>query len=445
MPFTVAISGDSIVNRRLSVCAEAGFLALVTVFRGADVAFTHLETLIHDFEGPELYPAAEAGGTWMRSPAFVAEELKWAGFDIVSLASNHALDYAYGGLFATCSALKRAGMFYAGAGHNLGEARAPTYLDAAPARVALLSMTTSFTAWSRAGDARPDMKGRPGINPLGYSYAVDRPTLASITDLGRRLGWWVTQTGTDEWLLNPPGLHNTLYRFVESDQPGVTPVLDREDADANLRAIRGARQQADCVIVHVHSHEWNPNRGLSTPAAFLPPFARACIDAGADVFVGEGSHAPLRGIEIYKGKPIFYDPGDLFRMSNSVERLPADFFLKYRQQLSPTSIYEASPAEGLAAKRQRLYRDPVSPPGGYLTAPVRGIVVPVCSFDSRMQLTGIALYPATWTEGPSSRSGIPLLASGEHGRAIIEYLQSLCTPFGTCLAYDGGVGSVTLT
>ena len=41
------------------------------------------------------------------------------------------------------------------------------------------------------------------------------------------------------------------------------------------------------------------------PADFIPIFARAVIDAGADVFVGHGPHV-LRGIEIYKGKPIFY-------------------------------------------------------------------------------------------------------------------------------------------
>ena len=135
--FTIAVTGDSIITRRVSVCSEEGFLSLVKVIRDADVAYTHLETLIHDYEGPELYPAAEGGWNWGRAPHFVAEELKWVGFDIVSHASNHSLDYSYGGLISTWNALKEANMPYAGTGMNLGEAREPAYLDTGKGRVAL--------------------------------------------------------------------------------------------------------------------------------------------------------------------------------------------------------------------------------------------------------------------------------------------------------------------
>ena len=112
--FTVAITGDAIINRRISVSRDEGFLSLVRVIREADIGYTHLETLVHDYDGPEIYPAAEAGWTWMRSPHFVPEELKWAGFDIVSHASNHSLDYSYGGLYSTWKALDEAGLPYAG-------------------------------------------------------------------------------------------------------------------------------------------------------------------------------------------------------------------------------------------------------------------------------------------------------------------------------------------
>ena len=76
---TMAVTGDCIINRRISVHTEERFLSMINVIRDADVAYTHLETLIHDYEGPEIYPAAEAGFTWMRSPRFVVDELKWAG------------------------------------------------------------------------------------------------------------------------------------------------------------------------------------------------------------------------------------------------------------------------------------------------------------------------------------------------------------------------------
>src|SRR5262245_27291942 len=121
--FNIAIAGDAIIKGRLSLCQDERFLSLVKVIRDADAAYTQLEVAIHDFEGPELYPAAEGGHNWSQAPSYVVEELKWAGFDIVSTASNHSLDYSYGGLFSTWKALKQAGMPYAGTGMNLAESR----------------------------------------------------------------------------------------------------------------------------------------------------------------------------------------------------------------------------------------------------------------------------------------------------------------------------------
>ena len=142
--FTMAITGDAIINRRISVSRDEGFLSVVKVIRDADCGYTHLETLIHDYDGPEIYPAAKAGWTCMRSPRFVAEELKWTGFDIVSHASNYSLDYSYGGLYSTWQALNEAGLPYAGTGKNLGQARAPAYLETPKGRVALISRMSSF-------------------------------------------------------------------------------------------------------------------------------------------------------------------------------------------------------------------------------------------------------------------------------------------------------------
>ena len=73
------------------------------------------------------------------------------------------------------------------------------------------------------------------------------------------------------------------------------------------------RRQADWILVSFHSHEYGyaslvgakTHNELSEPADFVRAFARSAIDAGADMFVGHGSHTPL-GIEFYKGKPIFY-------------------------------------------------------------------------------------------------------------------------------------------
>ena len=170
------------------------------------------------------------------------------------------MDYLYGGLTSTWKALDDAGMVYAGTGRTLGEAREAAYLETPNGRVALVSMCSSFVGYARAGEARRDVKGRPGLNPLRFYYVVDPPTLETITQLAVKLGWWVTRVG-NEWLFNPAGLHNTVYRIVEGKEPGVSTVADEADVDGNLRSISNAKRQADYVLVHLHNHEWNPEEG----------------------------------------------------------------------------------------------------------------------------------------------------------------------------------------
>lgn len=438
--FSLAITGDTILNRRLSVHNEERFLSLIKILRDADVAYTHLETLIHDYEGLEVYPAAEAGWTWMRSPRFVADELKWAGFDIVSHASNHSLDYSYGGLSSTWKALDEVGLPYAGTGRNLGEAREPAYLETGKGRVALISISSTFTGWARAGEARRDVKGRPGLNPLRFYYMVDADTMDTLKQLAIKLGWWVSKHG-ETWLFNRPGLHNTIYKFVEGDQPGVSTVAEEHDVEANLRSIKDARRQADYVLVHLHNHEFDPDKGLSVPAEFVPPFARACIDAGGDVFVGEGSHAPLRGIEMYNNKPIFYDPGDFLGMSNTVAKLPADFY--WRAGYNPEiRKWEATPADAFDARE--ALPAPLNPPGGYRSAPVIGSVIAVCLFGAERKLTELKLYPTVMVRKPRSQSGLPILADAEMAKELIEYLRELSAPFGTKIEFKDNIGLVKL-
>jgi poly-gamma-glutamate capsule biosynthesis protein CapA/YwtB (metallophosphatase superfamily) len=459
--FKIAVTGDAIINRKISVCKEEPFISLVKIIQDADVAYTNLETLIHDYDGPEIYPAAEPGWTSMRSPRFVTEELKWAGFNMLSLASNHSLDYSYGGLKFTWKALNESGLIHAGTGIDLGEARGPAYLDLQRGRVALISMCSSFNGWAKAGDARRDMKGRPGLNPLRFYYLVDSENLEMIKKLAIRFGWWVTNVGKD-WLLNPAGLHNTIYRFVESSEPGISTAAEEQDVDGNLQSIRHARRQADYVLVHLHNHEWDPEIGLHHPPKFVPPFARACIDAGADVFIAEGSHSPLRGIEVYKNKPIFYDPGDLFTMADTVTKIPSDVY--FRAGFSPeVRKWGATPTDFFEDRAK--IPEPISPPGGYgakpfsgslnnpqsppakgerKSSPFSGSVVGVCSFDSGAQLVEIELYPFIRINKPRSKVGMPMLADSAKGKMIIEYMHDISAPFGTKIEFRDGRGVVKL-
>lgn len=436
----VAVSGDWIINRRVSTVDNVGFRSLIDRFRDADVALAHFESIITEYDAPNVYPAAEAGGTWMRSPPYVADELAWAGLDLVSHASNHALDYGYGGLRETLESLDAAGIRHAGTGRTLGDARAPTYLDTPHGRVALISATTSFPPWTRAGDARRDMRGRPGVNPLRYHHQVDPATLETLRDLAIQMNRWVVRND-NEWVFHDPGVHNSITRVVEgSAEEGVRAVVHDWDREGNLAAIRDAAHQADFVIMHLHTHEWDPDGDLSNPPRFVEKFARDCIDAGADLFLGQGSHSPLRGVEVYEDRPIFYDPGDFFLMSETVERLPAEYYYNFEPDLDVHPM-EATPADGFNA-RAELFTDAENPPGGYHTGSISATTVPVCSFDGD-GLTRIELYPGVWPEDPPmGEFGVPTRARDEEAREIIENVAALSESYGTAVNFTDGIGVV---
>ncbi len=149
---TFALTGDAIITRRLSPFGKPEYLRMLEVIRSADLAFTNLEVLFHDFS--EGYPATHSGGTWMAAEPYLAGELVWAGFDMVSRANNHTMDYSAGGLRATTRALDAVNMVHAGAGENLSRARAPAYLETGGGRVALISVASTFSDEDRAGPQR---------------------------------------------------------------------------------------------------------------------------------------------------------------------------------------------------------------------------------------------------------------------------------------------------
>ena len=93
--FRIALTGDSIIDRRISVYDEPGYVQMFDRIRRADAAFTNFEMLIHNFE----YPGAPmSGGTYMGAPAWVLDELKWAGFRLFAIANNHSFDFGTEGL-----------------------------------------------------------------------------------------------------------------------------------------------------------------------------------------------------------------------------------------------------------------------------------------------------------------------------------------------------------
>jgi poly-gamma-glutamate synthesis protein (capsule biosynthesis protein) len=130
---------------------DHAFAGVRHLFAGAQVVFGNLE-------GPLTGRGqAEQDKTYVfRSPPQpVGEALHRAGFNVVSLANNHTLDYGVDGLTDTMAALDAAGIAYTGAGNNLAEARRPVYLEAAGRRVAILAYSVTLPENFYAGPSRP--------------------------------------------------------------------------------------------------------------------------------------------------------------------------------------------------------------------------------------------------------------------------------------------------
>ncbi|RIH82806.1 CapA family protein [Calidithermus roseus] len=119
-----------------------------------------------------------------------------------------------------------------------------------------------------------------------------RPVILSLQ--GLRLGVVAFTDNEPGWKATAatPGT-NYLPVSLES-----VPVL--QEGIARARAMG-----AELVIVSAH---WGPNMRLRPTPAFRE-FARAVIEAGADVFHGHSAHV-FQGIEVYRGRPILYDCGE---------------------------------------------------------------------------------------------------------------------------------------
>lgn len=126
------------------------FERVVGVLRRGDVVFGNLE-------GPLTKRGAAAGKQYVfhSPPQLVAPALARAGFNVLSLANNHSMDYGLEGLRDTVRALTQAGIRHAGAGDNLAAARQPAIIDVTGARVAVLAYSLTFPEEFWAGPDRP--------------------------------------------------------------------------------------------------------------------------------------------------------------------------------------------------------------------------------------------------------------------------------------------------
>ncbi|MBP3040051.1 CapA family protein [Bacillaceae bacterium Marseille-Q3522] len=427
---TFTATGDSFITRRLPDKDEK-FTQLSALIKKADFRFTNLEITLHHREG---IPGAVSGGTWAMGSPDVLHDLKEYGFNVMAWANNHTLDYSFDGLTATEKYLNEAGVIHAGAGENLARASEPRYVETAAGRVALIAATSTFHESWVAGDQRPDMIGRPGINPLHYQtiHKVSSEKLSQLKTIAQD----VYMNAVEE-LRVKEGFSSERkddlfsfgnYLFKEDKEAGQATFPNPSDMNRILKKISEAKRQARYIVVSIHAHEMKEGK-KHLPAKFLEIFARQCIDEGAHAVIGHGPHI-LRGIEIYKNRPIFYSLGNFIFQNDTVSYLPADFYEKYH--LGHT--------DGVADALDKRSKNNTI--GFGVNPAIWQSVLPIWKMKNG-ELTEILLYPVELGYGQERyERGWPVISSN---KAILMDLVKLSEPYGTKIEIDGEIGKIILS
>jgi len=233
----------------------------------ADVRFAQVERVYSARGSLQLH----SGDSHSRLPPHMASIFSDCGFDVVSVASNHAMDWGDDALLDTIDLFGKKGIKAIGAGRNLAEAREPAIVDRKETRVAFLAYCSVLREGYAAGP------NKAGVAPLRVH----------------------TYYEPSEYQAGMP--------------PRIVTIPYEEDMANVLEDVAAAKKAADAVVVILH---WGLHFIPRTIAGYQPKVAEAVFKAGADLIVGHHAHVP-KAIGMYGGKACF------FSVSNFMMSAPA--------------------------------------------------------------------------------------------------------------------------
>jgi poly-gamma-glutamate synthesis protein (capsule biosynthesis protein) len=342
------------------------------VLHSADVVVGHVEVpFTLQREGTPNIPL-EA-----RDPAKL-QALADAGIHVASLSANHLYDEGDIGVRDTIDALCAHGIQPFGAGRNLDEARKPVILERDGVRFGFLSynLVGPKQAWAGARKA-----GGAYVYILS-SYELDHAT---------------------------PG-----------GTPNVFTGAEAETLLAMVDDIRALRPRVDVLSVSMHKGT------VHTPAlvmAYEKQVAHAAVDAGADVIIGHHAHL-LRGIEVYKGKPIYHGLGN---------------FVTVTHALSPVGVTDTSEWAVRRLKMFGFVPDPETPEYPFHPESRNAMLARLTLDDGSLRASYVPCVI-------NRRSQPEPVGHDERGQAVYDYVEQItrAAGFDTNFAWHGDEVSVDL-
>jgi poly-gamma-glutamate capsule biosynthesis protein CapA/YwtB (metallophosphatase superfamily) len=428
--FELVAIGDLLYSHPFAKYPDPKLQRVFTLLRSGDATVANKEGVLFDlktFRGS----GREGGLLW--GEASLGRDMKAIGVDMVSVANNHSMDWGWTGLRDSLRLLDQAGIVYAGGGRNMRAAREAGLLRTPKGVVALIATTSTFNPDAGASDAFEDMPSRPGSSLLRWRRVnlVTRGQMALLRRLATARSSAYEPAPAPE--AREVDFGGELYRL--SDRPGVHYEMNLDDLHGLLAAVRAARRKANLVVFTIHTHETATGEDDDNPQPpdFLIELAHDVIDAGADVFLGTGIH-DLRGIEIYKGRPVFYGMGSFF-INGDIKVMRQSALQAYAKAPSKrvTAPKKTDGAKGCFQVR----------PGGNPSTWYDGMVA-VTDFKHGSAST-VKLYPLNLGNTcDRSRRGLPHLANPADARRILADVQGYSVPFGTHIAREGSVGVIRI-
>ena len=391
---------------------------LSEIISRSDVAFTNLETTIRARHGgwPMISSSLTPPTRRIFSPPEVLDELKRMGFNTLSLCNNHAFILGPNGILSTLEEVGKRGFLSAGIGATLKDAATPGRQSIKGKQIALVAMDggpNSPTVYA-ADEQPPYFPSRPGNNPMRVAplVEVDEAKFAMIEEIRKSLKSFdirpeyikTPAPETDSVTLSSviyPGAPNLKFRKGKETRAAFD--VNKDDLARNLAAVKSEKAAGSFVIVYLHHHLWEPV-WEHTPA-WMQAVCRQFVEAGADIVVSHGVPV-LHGVEIYRGKPIFYSLGNFIFQPFS----EANVWLNDRIWLSVVATCEY---DGDRLKR------------------IDFVPLAACSQDALRQ-------------GSFDERDAPEIATGVYAEKILGWLKSLSATFGTTVAVDGERASIDL-